>query len=64
MQPIPEKVTAIEALGPPKAINELRSSWARLASTGKFIPFLCGCCSMPKHHAEEGSSFQVDGAMW
>ena len=39
MQPLSEKVTAIEALKPPKNINELRQFLGMVGFYRKFIPF-------------------------
>ena len=39
VQPLPEKVTAIEALEPPKDIKELRQFLGLVGSYGKFTPF-------------------------
>ena len=56
IQPLPEKVTTIEALEPPQNIEELQHSLGLIRLYRTFIPFFTGCNSLPQCHAEKGCS--------
>ena len=54
VQPLPEKVTAIKALKPPKDIDELRQFLGLISFYRKFIPFFADVTACP-HYVKEGS---------
>ena len=57
VQPLPEKVTAIEALQPPKDINKLRQFLGLVGFYRKFIPFFAGVTACLNAVLRKGVTF-------
>ena len=64
VQPLPEKVTAIEAVQPPKDIDELRQFLGLVGFYRKFIPFFADITACLNTMLTEGSDIPVDHTMW
>ena len=59
VQPLPEKVTAIEALQSPKDINKLRQFLGLLGFYRKFIPFFAGVTACLNTMLQKGATLHL-----